>query len=366
MSLRPDRSAKKWTAGAHGGAGIPGGAFPDPERGRCRVTDRPNSTGHDVARGRRAGRARARAAGSAEEEPPAPIRAAAAAAPSSMRASRRPSFRRVAIRTACSGRARPNATVFQPAPSTCCAASRSRRGRQIETASPDLLGAGVTINGTLEADTALDGFASIGAARVSLSATATEQFDTAAFDLAHQALSNTTTRAARVGCAPAGTTDNACASAFLTAFGRRARGGAICTSAEVATYATIATTAAGMLGDFWGGLEYGLAGLARLAALPLSRRAGHARSGRARAAHLLGLRAREPPRVPRDELDARRHAARRRQGRQARDDGGPQRRGAAPARFAARARRHVELLLGAVRAVEPRQPARVADCSSPR
>ncbi len=154
------------------------------------------------------------------------------------------------------GTGAPNATVFQPAPSTL----RRLTVAQYRNSIADLLGAGVTINGTLEADTALSGFASIGAARVSLSATATEQFDTAAFDLAHQALSNTTTRAALVGCAPAGTTDSACATSFITAFGRRAWRRDL-TSVEISQYATIATTAAGMLGDFWGGLEYGLAGL---------------------------------------------------------------------------------------------------------
>ena len=154
------------------------------------------------------------------------------------------------------GAGAPNAMVFQPAPSTL----RRLTLAQYRNSIADLLGPGVTINGDLEADTALDGFASIGAARVSLSATATEQFDTAAFDLAHQALSNATTRGALVGCAPAGTTDATCAGSFITAFGRRAWRRDL-TAAEVSEYATIATTAAGMLNDFWGGLEYGLAGL---------------------------------------------------------------------------------------------------------
>ncbi len=150
----------------------------------------------------------------------------------------------------------PTAAVFTPAPSTL----RRLTTTQYRNTIADLLGSGVTINTELDPDTALDGFASIGAARVSLAATATEQFDTAAFDLAHQALSNTATRGALVGCAPAGTTDDTCARSFLTAFGRRAWRRDL-TADEVTRYATIATTAAGMLKDFWGGLEYGLAGL---------------------------------------------------------------------------------------------------------
>jgi Protein of unknown function (DUF1588)/Protein of unknown function (DUF1592)/Protein of unknown function (DUF1595)/Protein of unknown function (DUF1585)/Protein of unknown function (DUF1587) len=150
----------------------------------------------------------------------------------------------------------PAAAVFTPAASTL----RRLTTAQYRNTIADLLGPGVTIKTELEADTALDGFASIGAARVSLSATATEEFDAAAFDLAHQALSNTTTRGALVGCTPAGTSDMTCATSFVTTFGRRAWRRDL-TPAEITQYATIATNAAGMLKDFWGGLEYGLAGL---------------------------------------------------------------------------------------------------------
>jgi hypothetical protein len=150
----------------------------------------------------------------------------------------------------------PSPSVFTPAASTL----RRLTTTQYRNTVADLLGSGVTIKTELEPDTALDGFASIGAARVSLSATATEQFDTAAFDLAHQALSNTATRGALVGCAPAGTTDDACARAFVTAFGRRAWRRDL-TADEITRYATLATNASGMLKDFWGGLEYALAGL---------------------------------------------------------------------------------------------------------
>jgi hypothetical protein len=149
----------------------------------------------------------------------------------------------------------PPAAAFSPAPSTL----RRLTSTQYRNTIADLL-PGTTINTDLDPDTALDGFASIGAARVSLSATATEQFDTAAFDLAHQALSNTATRGALVGCAPAGTTDDTCARTFVTTFGRRAWRREL-TADEITRYATIGTTAAGMVKDFWGGLEYALAGL---------------------------------------------------------------------------------------------------------
>ncbi|HVR01422.1 MAG TPA: DUF1592 domain-containing protein [Polyangia bacterium] len=154
------------------------------------------------------------------------------------------------------GTGTPNAAVFSPAPSTL----RRLTVAQYKNTIADLFGTAVTLKTALEDDTALDGFASIGAARVSLTATATEQFDAAAFDIATQALSNAATRGALVGCAPTGTTDDNCARSFLTSFGRRAWRRDL-TADEITRYATIATTASGMLGDFWGGLQYGLAGL---------------------------------------------------------------------------------------------------------
>jgi hypothetical protein len=150
----------------------------------------------------------------------------------------------------------PKASVFSPAPSTL----RRLTVTQYKNSVHDLLGASATVPPDLEPDTALDGFASIGAARVPLSATATEQFETVALALAHQALSNTATRGALVGCTPAGTTDDACARAFVTRFGRRAWRRDLAPD-EITRYATIATSASSMLKDFWGGLEYGLAGL---------------------------------------------------------------------------------------------------------
>jgi hypothetical protein len=154
------------------------------------------------------------------------------------------------------GGTKPPAAVFAPAPSTL----RRLTVAQYTNSVRDLLGTGITLPTDLEPDTALDGFASIGAARVPLSATATEQFETAALDLAHQALSNTATRGALVGCTPAGTTDDACARTFITAFGRRAWRRDLAAD-EITRYATVATSASGMLKNFWGGLEYGLAGL---------------------------------------------------------------------------------------------------------
>jgi hypothetical protein len=149
----------------------------------------------------------------------------------------------------------PKTAAFTPAPSTL----RRLTVTQYRNSIRDLL-PGATVKVDLEHDTALDGLASIGAARIALSPTATEQFETVALDVAHQALSNTGTRGALVGCVPAGMTDDACARTFVTKFGRRAWRRDL-TAEEVTRWAGIATTASGMVKDFWAGLEYAVAGI---------------------------------------------------------------------------------------------------------
>jgi hypothetical protein len=149
----------------------------------------------------------------------------------------------------------PKTAAFTPAPSTL----RRLTTVQYRNSLRDLL-PGTTVKVDLEPDTALEGLYSIGAARVSLSPTATEQFETVALDVAHQAMSNTATRGALVGCTPAGMTDDGCARSFITKFGRRAWRRDL-TDEEITRWATLATTASGMVKDFHGGLEYALAGL---------------------------------------------------------------------------------------------------------
>lgn len=149
----------------------------------------------------------------------------------------------------------PKAGAFTPVAPTLRRLTTSQYRNSIRDLLP-----GVTVKTDLQADTVLDGLASVGASRIALSPTATEQFETAALDVAHQALSNTATRGALVGCAPAGVTDDTCAKSFITKFGRRAWRRDL-VAEEVTRYSTIATNASSMLKDFWGGLEYAIAGL---------------------------------------------------------------------------------------------------------
>src|SRR5262245_45697186 len=73
---------------------------------------------------------------------------------------------------------------FQPGPSGLRRLTRV----QYDNAIKDLLGADVTVTNGLDADTVLSGFASIGAALTTFSATATEKLESMALSLAQQAL----------------------------------------------------------------------------------------------------------------------------------------------------------------------------------
>lgn len=131
---------------------------------------------------------------------------------------------------------------------------------QLQNSLHDLLGASILVPADLEADTYGDDFASVGMASLAISVHAFEQFDDAAYAVAHQAMTVGAARAALVGCSPAGVTDDACATTFVRAFGRRAWRRPL-TDAEVDRYAGIARQAAAALGDFHAGLEQALAGL---------------------------------------------------------------------------------------------------------
>jgi hypothetical protein len=87
-----------------------------------------------------------------------------------------------------------------------------------------------------------------------------EQFETAALDIAKQALANTPARATLVGCVPAGITDDTCTRHFVQNFGRRAWRRPLIEE-EVVQFIGIAKGAQTALGDFFGGLQYALAGV---------------------------------------------------------------------------------------------------------
>lgn len=130
---------------------------------------------------------------------------------------------------------------------------------QLHNSLTDLFGADL-ITTQFEADTALSGFASIGAARVQLSASFVEQLENAALEASGKAIASAQSRAALVSCTPAGMSDDACTTMFITRFGRRAWRRPL-TDAEVSRYVAVAKNAQTELKDFYQGLRYAIVGL---------------------------------------------------------------------------------------------------------
>ncbi|HEX5661193.1 MAG TPA: DUF1592 domain-containing protein [Polyangiales bacterium] len=109
----------------------------------------------------------------------------------------------------------------------------------------------------LEPDTSINGFFAIGAAKATVSVSAAEKFESAAFVLAAAAL-DATHRDAFVGCTPA---TAGCADGFVARFGQRAFRRPL-TAEEVARYVGLASQAQAALGgDFYAGLSYAIAGM---------------------------------------------------------------------------------------------------------
>ena len=132
---------------------------------------------------------------------------------------------------------------------------------QYQNSLKDLFGDTTTYTTVFEEDTELSGFASIGAARVGLSPAITEQFEATSYQVAKNVLSDTTRRAALVGCSPTGATDDIpVRPPSSTKIGRRAWRRPM-TAEEVTRYVGVAKNAQTVLKTFFGGLEYGLAGL---------------------------------------------------------------------------------------------------------
>ncbi|HEX4354251.1 MAG TPA: DUF1587 domain-containing protein, partial [Polyangiales bacterium] len=108
-------------------------------------------------------------------------------------------------------------STFEPAAATL----RKLTVEQYRNSVSDLIGAGIDVPTDLEPDTSENGFVSIGAAHATLSPSAVEKFETAAYDVAAQALT-ADRRASFVGCTPKATIDTACTTQFVQSFGKRA------------------------------------------------------------------------------------------------------------------------------------------------
>jgi hypothetical protein len=123
----------------------------------------------------------------------------------------------------------------------------------------ELLGAAVNVPTDLELDTQLYGFATVGAASITVSPRAAEQFEAASYNVTAQVFNNPARRMALVGCAP-GAADDACARGFIARFGRRAWRRPL-EMAETERWVGVSRAAAGAYRDPNKGLEYVVAGM---------------------------------------------------------------------------------------------------------
>jgi hypothetical protein len=120
-----------------------------------------------------------------------------------------------------------------------------------------LLGDAAPVPSDLEADTPLHGFSTVGAAELTISPRAAEQFEVAAQALADWAMADAATRDALVGCDPAAVE---CQRGFFERIGQRAWRRPL-DPAELDALAGVAQTAGAELRDPWRGLAFGLSAL---------------------------------------------------------------------------------------------------------
>lgn len=155
------------------------------------------------------------------------------------------------------GGASPDAASLPPFAPVAATLHRLTRA-QYTNSVRDLLGA-VNVPTDLELDTQLYGFATVGAASITVSPRAAEQFEAASYNVAAQVFSDNARRMALVGCAPAAA-DDACARMFVTRFGRRAWRRPL-TATEVDRWIGVSRAAANAFRDANKGLEYVVAGM---------------------------------------------------------------------------------------------------------
>lgn len=150
----------------------------------------------------------------------------------------------------------PAPAEFDPAP----ARLRLLLGRQYKNSVAYLLGEGPAGLAAPPADSALNGFESIGAAQLALGDSAIDAYEKSARKVAAAGVQDKAKLAAYHACVPTGPEDTNCLREFVTNFGRVAWRRSL-TPAEVERYTAVAETGALDFGSFDSGLEYAIAGL---------------------------------------------------------------------------------------------------------
>ena len=124
----------------------------------------------------------------------------------------------------------------------------------------DLYGEDMVVPEISEPDVVLGGLPSVGASEATYSSRGVESWEMAAFSIAEQVLTVEERRGRWVTCVPSGVVDTDCAASSMRAMGLHAWRRPL-TDEEVLGLVEISTTASETLGDFYGGLQFGLAAL---------------------------------------------------------------------------------------------------------
>ena len=130
---------------------------------------------------------------------------------------------------------------------------------QYQNSIHDIFGEDIQVPAALEPDISLSGFVAIGASASAISPRGIEEYEDAAYTIAAQVLDEKH-RARLLPCTPKGIADSDCAKQAAAQIGRRVYRRPLTTD-EVSENAAITMQAAGVLGDFYQGLQFGLAAL---------------------------------------------------------------------------------------------------------
>ena len=131
---------------------------------------------------------------------------------------------------------------------------------QFQSSLAAVFGPEVPVPVSPEPDVQLGRFLSVGATQATFSPRGVEAIEKVSFDLAKKAMANEAVRARLVPCAPAATRDDACATTALTKLGEQLWRRPV-TAEESSKFVELSGVAATTLGDFYAGLEYGIAGI---------------------------------------------------------------------------------------------------------
>ncbi len=145
---------------------------------------------------------------------------------------------------------------FEPAPLRI----RLLLGWQYRNAVRDLLGEKAAVAVSPPPDTTVNGWDAIGAAQLSLSATAVDLYEGSAQRASAIAMADASLRDSILGCPPRSSDNSSCMRGFVSRFGRRAWRRAL-TEGELATWAAVGASAANEYQDFYKGAAFVAAGL---------------------------------------------------------------------------------------------------------